>query len=92
MIISRSRSSSNGHLLIHNSRIVDEDYRTDWAIREEAQILLFKISPFSLRQNHKAAKDPYNFEWFHFGPAVSINMSGEKRKSRIEIHTGLSFA
>ena len=27
--------------LIHDSRIVDEDFCIDWAIREEAQILLF---------------------------------------------------
>ena len=33
--------------LIHNIRIVDEDYSIDWAIREEAQTLLshFHLSP-----------------------------------------------
>ena len=35
---SRSRSSSYGICLIHESRIVDEDYSIDWAVREEAQI------------------------------------------------------
>ena len=78
--------------LIHNSRIVDEDYSIDWAIREEAQIPLFSLAPFSMRKNHEAAKDPYNFEWFHFGPAVRMaNMSGGKRTSRNVIHTGLSL-
>ena len=35
-----------------------------------------------MKKNHKPAKNPYNFAWFHFGPAVRIaNMSGG-RKSR----------
>ena len=78
--------------LIHNGRIVDEDYSIEWAIREEAQISFFSRSPFSMRKNRKAAKDPYNFAWFHFGPTVRIaNVSGGRRNSRIVIHTGVSL-
>ena len=41
-----------------------------------------------MRKNHKAAKDPCNFE-FQFGPAVRMdNMSGGSRKSHIVIHFG----
>ena len=63
------------------------DYCIDWSLREKAQSHLVTFA-FSTRKKDKAAKDPYNFEWFQSGRIA--NMLGGRKKSRIVIHTELS--
>ena len=73
--------------LIHNSRIVDEGYSIDCVVREETQILLLPLSPFSIscRGSIQLRVVPFRSSRAH---SQHVRW---KRNSGIVIHTGLSL-